>query len=228
MVTTIWWCITLLAAGEIRSLKKYHIPITVSTPATLFFKIYIGVMNMPHTPGGEKGDFRYIVVARDDLSGAYETRALWNATANELAEFFKDQILYKYGMVLHIVTDPEIKKTFAKLVKYMDLYHIKISGYNHQANGVIKKEHFTMREALIKSCEGNLNIWSEKLQKVIFADWITTSSVTEYSLYYLLFGQNPILSFDIIYVTFIIDEFKERLSISDLLTLRVCQLKKQP
>jgi hypothetical protein len=215
---------------QIRSLKKYRIPITISTPATLFSKIYIDIMNMPRAPGGEEGDFRYIVAARDDLSGACEARALRNATAEEVAQFFKDQILYKYGMVQHIVTDngPENKKQFEKLLKSMDLHHIKISGYNHQANGVVEKGHFTMREALVKSCEGNLNIWPEKLQKVIFADWITTSSVTGFSPYYLLFGQDPVLPFDITQATFMVDGFKEGLSTSDLLALRVRQLEKRP
>jgi hypothetical protein len=215
---------------QIRSLKKYRIPITVSTPATLFAKIYIDVMNMPPAPGGEEGDFRYIVAARDDLSGACEARALRHANSEELADFFKNQILYKYGMVQQIITDngPENKDKFHKLMKRMDLKHVKISGYNHRANGVVERGHYTMREALVKSCEGDLSIWPEKLQQVVFADWITTSSVTGFSPYYLLFGQHPVLPFDIIQATFMIDGFKEGLSTSDLLALRVRQLEKRP
>jgi hypothetical protein len=72
----------------------------------------------------------------------------------------------------------------------VNIEHVKISGYNHRTNRVVEKGHFTMREALVKSCEGDLSIWPEKLQQVVFADWITTSSVTGFSPYYLLFGQH--------------------------------------
>jgi len=187
-------------------------------------------MHMPSAPGGLEGDFKYIVAARDDLSGACEAKALQHANAEELANFFQNQILYRYGVVQHIVTDngAENRGKFQELLKQMDLHHIRISGYNHRANGVVEKGHFTMREALIKSCEGDLSVWPEKLQQVIFADWITTSSVTGYSPYYLLFGQHPILLFDLTHATFMIEGFKKGLSTLDLLALRVQQLEKQP
>ena len=215
---------------QLRSLKKYRIPITVSTPATLFSKIYIDVMNMTPAPAGDNEPYRYIVAARDDLSGACEAKALRHATAAELEQFFKDQILYKYGMVQHIVTDngSENKKEFEELLKRMELPHIKISGYNSRANGVVEKGHFTLREALVKSCEGNLDIWPQKLQQAVFADWITTSSVTGYSPYYLMYGQHPVLPFDIAQATFMIEGYKEGLSTSDLLALRIRQLDKHP
>ena len=215
---------------QIRSLKRYRIPITVSTPAALFAKIYIDVMNMPAAPGGEEGDFRHIVAARDDLSGACEAKALRHANSEELANFFKNQILYKYGMVQQIVTDngSENKDKFAKLMKQMDLKHVKISGYNHRANGLVEKGHFTMREALVKSCEGDLSVWPQKLQQVVFSDWITTSSVTGFSPYYLMFGQHPVLPFDITEATFMINDYKEGISASDLLALRARQLEKRP
>lgn len=215
---------------QIRSLKKYRIPITVSTPATIFSKIYIDVMRMPQAPGGEEGNFKYIVAARDDLSGACEAKALRKANSEELVDFFKNQILFKYGMVQQIVTDngPENQAKFQKLLEHLDLNHIKISSYNHRANGVVEKGHFTLREALIKSCEGDISIWPEKLQQAIFADWITTSSVTGYSPYYLLYGQHPVLPFDIAHATFMIDGFKEGISTSDLLALRIRQLENHP
>ena len=215
---------------QIRSLKKYRIPITVSTPATLFTKVYIDVMYMPAAPGGSLGPYKYIVAARDDLSGACEARALRKADSSELALFFREQILHKYGMVRHIVTDngSENRGKFESFLKSMDLHHIRISGYNHRANGVVERGHYTMREALVKVCEGNINLWPQKLQEVVFADLITTSSVTGYSPYYLLYGQHPVLPFDITQATFMIDGYKDGLSTSELLALRVRQLQKRP
>jgi hypothetical protein len=110
----------------------------------------------------------------------------------------------------------------------MDLPQVKISGYNHRANGVVERGHYTMREALVKVCEGNLDLWPQKLQEVIFADLITTSSVTGYSPYYLLYGQHPVLPFDITQATFMIDGYRDGLSTSELLALRVRQLQQRP
>jgi hypothetical protein len=215
---------------QIRSLKKYRIPIQVSAPKTLFFKIYMDIMHMPPAPGGSEGDFKYIIAARDDLSGVCEARAIRKAEAIDAMEFFKDQILFNYGVVQHIVTDngSEFKAEFQEYLREMGLHQIKISAYNHRANGVVEKGHFTMREALIKSCEGNLDLWPQKLQQVVFADKITTSSVTGYSPYYLLYGEHPVLPFDITQATFMIEGYKEGLSTSDLLALRVRQLEKRP
>ena len=55
----------------------------VSTPATIFVKIYVDIMYMPQVANG----FRYIVAARDDLSGAAEGRALKKASAEVMAKF---------------------------------------------------------------------------------------------------------------------------------------------
>ena len=65
---------------QVRSLKKTEIPLTISTPTRLFFKIYVDIMHMP-TSADKKV---CIVAARDDLSGACEAKALSNKTAAEL------------------------------------------------------------------------------------------------------------------------------------------------
>src|SRR6266568_1958539 len=53
---------------QLRSLKKTEIPLTISAPTTLFTKVYIDIMHMP----GSADKFKYIVAARDDLSGTCE------------------------------------------------------------------------------------------------------------------------------------------------------------
>ena len=48
---------------QVRSTQKVEIPLLVSTPATIFVKLHVDVMNMPSAH-----DFKFIVAARDDLS----------------------------------------------------------------------------------------------------------------------------------------------------------------
>ncbi|KAH7917309.1 hypothetical protein BV22DRAFT_1188370 [Leucogyrophana mollusca] len=69
------------------------VPITVSSPPTIFIKIYVDIMLMPKACG-----YRYVVAARDDLSLSAEGRALKNATADNLARFFWEEIFCHYGI----------------------------------------------------------------------------------------------------------------------------------
>ena len=106
---------------QIRSTKKVEIPVTISTPVTIFTKIYLDTMLMPVAKG-----YRYIVAARDDLSGACEARALKEATARAVSQFLWEQIICRYGTIAEIVTDngtPFIKDLDILASRY-HIYHI--------------------------------------------------------------------------------------------------------
>ena len=61
-----------------------------------------------------------------------------------------------------------------------------------------------------------------------FADHISTCSVAEFSVFYLLCRIHPILPCDLTEASFIIDEFTFGMSSSDFLTLKIQQLKRHP
>ena len=208
---------------QIRNTKKLQIPTTVSAPVALFQKVYIDIMRMP-----KAGRMTMIVAARDDLSGACEARALSAATAKNLAKFFWVQIYCKYGCPRQVTTDngSEVKAGFEELMVRLRIPQVKISAYNKHATGVVERGHFTVREALIKSCDGRLNKWPELLPLAIFADRITVSRVTGFSPYQLLHGTEPVLPFDLAEATFLVEGFRPGLSTTDLLTLRIRQLAK--
>ena len=210
---------------QIRSTKKVQIPLTVSTPATLFTKIHVDIMYMPVQHG-----YRYIVAARDDLSRAAEGRALKKASSTELAQFFWEEIYCRYGAVGEVVTDngPECRGAFAQLLKRMKIPQILISPYNARANGVVERGHFTIREAIVKACKGDLRKWPEMVPVAFFADRIATSPSTGYSAYYLLHGVDPVLPFDLTEATFMVSGFKAGMSTVDLLALRIQQLQRHP
>lgn len=210
---------------QIRNTKKVEIPLTVSTPATLFSKVYIDVMLMP-----KKRGYRYIVAARDDLSRATEGRALKKATAKALAKFFWEQIYCRYGAVIQVVTDngPEVKGAFEILLRRLKIPQVRISPYNSKANGVVERGHFIIREAIVKACRGNIDLWPTKVAMGFFADRVSTSSVTGFSAYYLLHGVHPILPFDLTEASFMVNGFTTKMSTSDLLALRIRQLERHP
>ena len=210
---------------QIRSLKKPEIPLTISTPATLFTKIYVDVMYMP-----KSGNYRYIVAARDDLSRVSEGRALRNNNAESLARFFWEQVICRYGHVGQVVTDngPEVQSAFAKLLQRYGIPQVRISAYNSRANGVVERGHYIIREAIVKSCQGKIKDWPNKVPLAFFADKITTSRVTGFSPYYLLHGVHPVLPIDLFEATFLVQGFKDGMPTEELLALRIRQLEKHP
>ncbi|RDX46378.1 hypothetical protein OH76DRAFT_1325477, partial [Lentinus brumalis] len=51
--------------------------------------------------------------------------------------------------------------------------HIRISGYNSQANGVVERPHFNIRDSLVKACSGEQEQWVSRVYSVLWADRIT-------------------------------------------------------
>ena len=113
----------------------------------------------------------------------------------------------------------------------MDRYgipQIKISPYNSRANGVVERGHFTIREALMKVCKENPSQWPDHVAHAFFADRVTVRRQTGYSPYYLLYGVDPLLPFDLAEASFMIDSYTSDMTTVDLLASRIRQLQKKP
>jgi hypothetical protein len=209
---------------QVRSVKKMHIPITVSTPATIFVKIYVDIMKMPSAAGHKN-----LVLARDYLSCYVEGRALQTPSAKAMAKFFWEDLYCRYGAIGQIVTDngPKVKGAFEQLLMRVDIPHVQISLYNSQANGVVEHGHFNIREAIVKSCGKNITKWPEKVRQALFAENITTSHVTGWSPFYLLHSVHPVLPFDLTEATFMVEGFHANMEAVDFLSLRICQIERR-
>jgi len=152
---------------QVRSVKKMHIPPTVSQPVALFSKVYLDIMKMPEAQGKS-----WVVACKCDLSGTTEARALSSVTGRALSSFFIEQVIFRYGTVGELVTDngSALEGEFMKKVGKFNIHRIKISPYNSQANGVVERGHFILREALVRMCGKNISKWPSLLQAAVFAD----------------------------------------------------------
>ena len=209
---------------QIRSVAKAEVPLTISTPATIFAKIYLDVMYMP-----KAGSYKFIVAARDDLSGASEGRALTANTSKTVSQFIWEEVLCRYGAIGQVTTDngPEVKAAFTELMDRHGIPHVKISAYNSKANGVVERGHFTIREAIMKACKGKISSWPEQVPRAFFADRVTIRKATGYSPFYLLYGVEPTLPFDLTEASFLVT-FRQNMAPEDLLAARIRQLEKKP
>ena len=110
----------------------------------------------------------------------------------------------------------------------MNIPQIRITPYNHHANGVVERGHFIIREALIKACKGKLTNWPLKVPEILFADQITVNRVTGFSPFQLLHATDPLLPLDLAKATFLVKEFISGMQTEDLLVMRARQLEKHP
>jgi hypothetical protein len=129
-----------------------------------------------------------------------------------------------------VVTDngPEVKEAFDRLLKRMNIPQIRITPYNHHANGVVERGHFVIREALIKTCKDKITDWPNRLPEIVFADRVTVSRTTGFSPFQLLHATDPILPLDIAEATFLVEEFRSGIDTTELLQLRARQIAKHP
>jgi transposase InsO family protein len=171
-----------------------------------------------------------IVAARDDLTGFCEAKALTAQTSQQMANFFWTHIYCRYGCPQQVTTDngSEVKKAFEILMKRLGIPQIFISSYNKHANGVVERGHYTLREAIVKACQGKISRWPQMIPAAVFADRVTVSSVTGYSPFQLLLATLSILPFDLAESTFLVDGFHSGMTTSELLALRIRQLQKHP
>ena len=210
---------------QLRSTKKMHLPITMSHPPRLFSKVYLDVMHMPKARKKQ-----WLVACRDDLSGKTECKALMRDRAKAIAKFFLHRIILRYGIVQEVVTDngPSFQKEFKALLADYGIKQIKISPYNSQANGVVERGHYNIREALVKLCGKDLSQWPLLVPTVCYADSITIRRATGFSPYYLLHGVHPFLPCDLADATFMVTEFKPGMTDEELLVARTRQILRMP
>jgi len=105
--------------------------------------------------------------------------------------------------------------------------HIRISAYNSQSNGAVETTHRTIRDALVKTCEGDMHKWYQHAPYVFWADRVTTRKATGHTPYYAVHGVEPLLPFDITEATFLVGPFDRKLSDAELFAIRARALEKR-
>jgi hypothetical protein len=209
---------------QLRAVTKIHIPPTITIPATLFAKVHIDTMQMPLSHGK-----KYLVQARDSLTSYVEWRALVNENGRNIANFILEELLSRWGAVQEIVTDNGTPYLAALdyLKDKFSVTHIRISGYNSQANGIVERTHRTMRDALVKTCQGDIKRWLDVAPFIFWADRVTIRKSTGQSPFYMAHGIEPVLPFDIVHATYLVPKLDKPLTTSELISIRARQLERR-
>jgi hypothetical protein len=152
MQSDIHWFVRTCHNCQLRQTCQLLIPPVVATPASLFAKVYIDTMHMlPST------SFKYIVQGRCSLTQYPEFRKLRSENAKALGDWIFEDIICRWGSLQEIVTDngSAFLKALEYLAKKYHITHIRISGYNSHANGLVEHPHFDVRQSLFKAVDGD-------------------------------------------------------------------------
>jgi hypothetical protein len=224
MAQDISWFVRSCHLCQLRKTQHVLIPPTVAMPAPLFSKVYMDTMHLTPSSG-----YKYIVQGRCSLTHWPEWEMLRTENAKALARFILNNIVYRWGTLLEIVTDNggPFVKAMDYLAKTYHIKHIRISGYNSRANGIVERSHFDVRQALFKACDGDQSKWSSSAYSVFWAERVTVRRRMGCSPYFATTGTHPLLPFDIAEANYLLPPPDSVLSTTELITRRAIALQRR-
>ena len=217
------WYVKSCHQCQIRQTTKVHIPPTVSYPAPPMVRVHVDSMDMP-------GRYKHFFHARCATTSYCEGRASTVQSAKAIGDWLYQDLLCRWGAVSEIVSDNGSPWVAAieYLAKTYHIHHIRISGYNSQANGIVESPHFHVRDSLFKACEGEPDQWVSRVYAVLWADRVTVRRRLGCSPYFAVTGTNPVMPFDIAEATYLMPVPTTMLSTADLIANRAIALQKRP
>lgn len=220
----IGWFVKTCHICQLRKTQNVLIPPVVATPAPLFAKIYIDTMHMPPSNG-----FKFLVQGRCSLTHWPKFEMLKRETAQTIGEWLLRSFIYRWGTLVEIVSDNGTP--FVAAVGYLEkkyhIKHIRISGYNSRANGIVERSHFDVRQALFKAADGVASRWASVAYSVFWADRVLIRRRLGCSPYFAVTGTHPLLPFDICEANYLLPPPNSVLSTTDLVARRAIALQKR-
>jgi hypothetical protein len=174
-------------------------------------------MDTMHLP--ESSGFKYIVQARCSLTHYPEYRALRRETAQTIGDWIYQDLLCRWGALSEIVTDngAAFVRACAHLSKKYKINHIRISGYNSRANGIVERPHFDVRQSLYKATDGEEKKWHSAIHSVFWAERVTIRRTLGVSPYFAVTGTHPLLPLDIIKASYLLPPPDSHLTTTELI-----------
>ena len=209
-------------ACQKRDRTRVEEPLYPTYSATTFEKVLVDVVHMPVAYNG----YRYIIAARDDLSGWIEAKMVKQKDAKTWVKFVENEVLYRYGNVKKIVTDGgELSSALGKeMCERHGVQLVIASAYHPQSNSVVERGHAPIADAIAKACSWDPTQWPRYFYAAIWADRITVKRSTGYTPYRLIFGKEALIPVDFLVESWQLVEWRKEMTTAELLVVRTKQL----
>ena len=216
------WFVKSCHACQVRQTAHVLIPPVVPIPLSPMMRIHADSMVMP-------GRYKYFVHARCATTSWPEGRALTAESAKAIGEWLFQDVLSRWGALSEVVTDngtPWIKACDYLARKY-HIHHIRISGYNSRANGIVERPHFSVRDALVKAAGGESDRWHAYVHTVLWSERATRRRRFGCSPYFAVTGSHPVLPLDFTEATYLVPPPDALMDTADLIARRAIALQKR-
>ena len=137
-----------------------------------------------------------IVVATDYATRWAETRALPNATAEQVAKFVLEQILTRHGTPRYFLSDRGTNfrsQLIRELLQIMGIYQQFTTSYHPQCNGLTERFNKTLADMLAIYTSTAQTDWDTYLPHVTFAYNTCRQDTTQFSPFMLVYGREAVL-----------------------------------
>lgn len=143
---------------------------------------------------------QYILAATDNFSKWSEAIPLKAVKAEDVANFIKTHIIYRFGVPSKIISDNasyfKCKAMVALCEKY-NIQHAFSASYNPTANGQAEAFNKVLCNILKKMVSGNKRDWHERLPEALWAYRTTVRTATGCTPYNLIYGSEAVLPLEI-------------------------------
>ena len=136
----------------------------------------------------------YIIVAVEYLSRFIIAAPLRSTSALEAAKFVINEIFLKFGLPEKLLTDNATTFTadfFQELIKFSGVCKIYSTPYHSTGNALVEKSIGIITNTLRAYCHDDPTNWTVALPSAVFSYNSSTSSTTNFTPYFLMFGRNP-------------------------------------
>jgi len=148
------WYVRTCHICQVRQRRALELLSVVTHTLSIFQVLHADTVHMNLPSNGCK----YIVHGRCRLLSWIEAKALKEENARSIGQWLFEDIICRWGSLVKIVTDN--RAPFKKAMKWLEeKYRIKgvaISPYNSQANSIVKRLHWDLRQILYKATKGDV------------------------------------------------------------------------
>ena len=211
---------------QLYSKVRYRDELHPTYPLHLHYQWSLDIVHMPRGVRGAK----YLVLAREELSSYPEGRALSTNTTEAICRFVLEDILSRHGFMTRFRADRG-ELNAHEAIDFFRRLRVKLkltTAYNPEGNGKIERGHPVIVNALIKSCDGNIYWWPNKLPLALLADRITCSSVTGITPAELISGHTPLMPVEEEVASWRTIKWQDNISKEDLLVKRMEHFEQSP
>ena len=150
-----------------------------------------------HMPDGI-GGMKFLLQATDPSISWVEARAVRRASSEAWAKFLYEEVYCRFGGIFLCLVDggTEFKGAVEILFKQYGVVAMVSSPYHPEGNGHAERSHQTLVNSILRACGENAFRWPLYVHAGLWAMRCSTSRVTGYPPYFLLYGRHPFFAFD--------------------------------